>query len=202
MKKKKSPVGVVLVLALLVAVAGAVTFVVTRVTETKEVMDGRRYFNLSEENDIGLVVDQTVSDVPAKVIDGKIYLPYETTADEINGSFFVSGDKTTLIVTTPTDKHTLPVSETSADAKSIDGSVYIALDLVREYTDMDCEEYTEPERLVISTAREYNQIRVTKDISLSIMDLASFKSALFGLEEVTVSLPLSRPMISPSLIFM
>ena len=114
MKKKKSPVGVVLVLALLVAVAGAVTFVVTRFTETKEVMDGSRYFNLSEENDIGLVVDQTVSDMPAKAIDGKIYLPYETTADEINGSFFVSGDKTTLIVTTPTDKHTLPVSETSA----------------------------------------------------------------------------------------
>ena len=42
MKKKKSPVGVVLVLALLVAVAGAVTFVVTRFTETKEVMDGYR----------------------------------------------------------------------------------------------------------------------------------------------------------------
>lgn len=163
MKKKKSPVGVVLVLALLVAVAGAVTFVVTRFTETKEVMDGSRYFNLSEENDIGLVVDQTVSDVPAKVIDGKIYLPYETTADEINGSFFVSGDKTTLIVTTPTDKHMLSVSETSADARSIDGGVYIALDLVREYTDMDCEEYTEPQRLVISTAREYNQIRATKD---------------------------------------
>ena len=163
MKKKKSPVGVVLVLALMVAIAGAVTFAVTRFTGTKEVMDGRRYFNMSEENDIGLAVDQTVSEVPAKMIDGRVYLPYETTAGQINGSFFVSGDETTLIVTTPVDKHTIPVSETSTDAKCLDDGVYIALDLIREYTDMDCEEYTDPQRLVISTAREYNEIRAIKD---------------------------------------
>ncbi|MEE1039527.1 MAG: hypothetical protein U0L10_02270, partial [Lachnospiraceae bacterium] len=152
MKKKKSPVGVVLVLALLVAVAGTVTFVITRFTGTKEVMDGRLYFNMTEENDIGLVVDQTVSEIPAKTIDGKIYLPYETTAGEINGSFFVSHDETTLIVTTPVEKHMLPVSETSEEARNLGGGVYIALDLVREYTDMDCEEFSDPQRLVISTA--------------------------------------------------
>ena len=163
MKKKKSPVGVVLVLALLVAVAGAVTFVVTRFTGTKEVMDSRQYFNMTEEDDIGLVVDHKVSDVPAKIIDSRIYLPYETTAGEINGSFFVSSDETTLIVTTPVDKHTLPVSDTSADVRSLDGSVYIALDLVREYTDMDCEEYTDPQRIVIGTAREYDVVRAVKD---------------------------------------
>ena len=163
MKKKKSPVGAVLILALLVAIAGAVTFVVTRFTGTKKVMDSRQFFNMSQENDIGLVVDQIVSDTPAKVIDDKIYLPYETTAAEINGSFFVSGDETTLIVTTPVDKHTLSVSDTSADVRSLDGGVYIALDLICEYTDMDCEEYDDPHRLVISTAREYNQTKATKD---------------------------------------
>ena len=163
MKKKKSPVGAVLILALLVAIAGAVTFVVTRFTGTKKVMDSRQFFNMSQENDIGLVVDQIVSDIPAKVIDDKIYLPYETTAAEINGSFFVSSDETTLIVTTPVDKHTLSVSDTSADVRSLDGGVYIALDLICEYTDMDCEEDDDPHRLVISTAREYNQTKATKD---------------------------------------
>ena len=163
MKKKKSPVGVVLVLALLVAVAGVVTFVVTRFIGTREVMDGRRYFNISEDNDIGLVVDQTVSDMPCKVIDGKIYLPYETTADEINGSFFVSGDRTTLIVMTPIDKYTFPVSETSSDVKILDSDVYISLDLVSEYSDMDYEEYAEPRRLVIGTAREYDVTRAIKE---------------------------------------
>ena len=182
MKKKKSPVGAVLVLALLVAVAGAVTFAVTRFTGTKEMMDGRRYFNMSEENDIGLVVDQVVSDVPAKVIDGKIYLPYETTADAINGSFFVSGDGMTLIVTTPVDKNMLPVSDTSSDARSLDGSVYIALDLVREYTDMDCEEYEEPQRLVINTVREYNATRVTKE-KAAIRYQAGIKSPILRLAD-------------------
>ena len=182
MKKKKSPVGAVLVLALLVAVAGAVTFAVTRFTGTKEMMDGRRYFNMSEENDIGLVVDQVVSDVPAKVIDGKIYLPYETTANAINGSFFVSGDGMTLIVTTPVDKNMLPVSDTSSDARSLDGSVYIALDLVGEYTDMDCEEYEEPQRLVINTVREYNATRVTKE-KAAIRYQADIKSPILRLAD-------------------
>lgn len=189
MKKKKSPVGAVLILALLVAVAGAVTFVVTRFAGTKEVMDSRQYFNMSAENDIGLVVDHTVSDLPAKQIDGKIYLPYETTAGQINGSIFVSGDKTTLIVTTPTDKHTLPVSETSSDARSLDGGVYIALDLVREYTDMDCEEYDDPQRLVINTAREYNVTRATKD-KAAIRYQAGIKSPVLRLADEGESLRL------------
>jgi len=182
MKKKKSPVGAVLALALLVAVAGAVTFAVTRFTGTKEMMDGGRYFNMSEENDIGLVVDQVVSDIPAKVIDGKIYLPYETTADAVNGSFFVSGDGTTLIVTTPADKIMLPVSDTSSDARSFDGGVYIALDLVREYTDMDYEEYEEPQRLVINTVREYNATRVTKE-KAAIRYQAGIKSPILRLAD-------------------
>ena len=182
MKKKKSPVGAVLVLALLVAVAGAVTFAVTRFTGTKEMMDGGRYFNMSEENDIGLVVDQVVSDIPAKVIDGKIYLPYETTTDAVNGSFFVSGDGTTLIVTTPADKIMLPVSDTSSDARSFDGGVYIALDLVREYTDMDYEEYEEPQRLVINTVREYNATRVTKE-KAAIRYQAGIKSPILRLAD-------------------
>ena len=189
MKKKKSPVGVVLVLALLVAVAGTVTFVITRFTGTKEVMDGRLYFNMTEENDIGLVVNQTVSEIPAKTIDGKIYLPYETTAGEINGSFFVSHDETTLIVTTPVEKHMLPVSETSEEARNLDGGVYIDLDLVREYTDMDCEEFPDPQRLVISTARSYNQTRATKD-KAAIRYQAGIKSPVLRLADDGESLRL------------
>ena len=129
MKKKKSPVVIVLILALLVAAAGVVTYVVTRFTETREVMDSREYFGVSSDDEVALIVDDHVSEVPAKMIEGRIYLPYETAANDINGSIFISRDASTLIVTTPTDKLTTPVTETGTDVRIVDGSSYVSLDL-------------------------------------------------------------------------
>lgn len=162
MKKKKSPVVIVLILALLVAAAGVVTYVVTRFTETREVMDSREYFGVSSDDEVALIVDDHVSEVPAKMIEGRIYLPYETAANDINGSIFISRDASTLIVTTPTDKLTTPVTETGTDVRIVDGSSYVSLDLVKEYTDMECTEYQDPQRLVISTDREYDRTEADK----------------------------------------
>ena len=163
MKKKKSPVGIVLFLALCVAAAGVGTFAVSRFTESKEVMDSSQYYTLSEADDIGLIIDNFVSDKPAKMIDGQIFIPYETAADHVSGGIFVSRDETTLIVTTPTEKITSEISETSQDARIVDGEVYISLDLARENTDMECTEFSDPQRCVISTLREYRQTKVSED---------------------------------------
>ena len=78
MKKKKSPVKVVVPLILAVAAAGVGYKVVNRYIPSKEVMDGNEYFGTSGGEDAAVVLPDRLEQGKALVKDGTAYVEYAT----------------------------------------------------------------------------------------------------------------------------
>ena len=88
MKKKTSPVIVVLLLAGLVAVMGIAAFIIGGGVQRGAQMDFNAYYNISSDDEVALITDEGISEQTGRLIDGEVYLPYKTVSDDISGSIF------------------------------------------------------------------------------------------------------------------
>ena len=102
-RKEMVPVIVVILLIVLVGCVGALTAVIKRMTPSDERMDVRTYYGLTSDDDVALVLQNTVSDRKAKMIDGHIYLDYDTVSDVLGGRFYWDEAKDALFNTVRSD---------------------------------------------------------------------------------------------------
>ena len=102
MKKQRSYVGIVVILILIAAAAGLITFLIERRMPSKEREDLSSYFALTGEDSVGLTVDGTVSGTPLKKVNDTCYVPYETVKGLLNKRFYYDADARLMSVTTPT----------------------------------------------------------------------------------------------------
>lgn len=171
MKKKAAPVTIVLILAALVAAVGVVTWVVQSRTPSKQHMDLDTCFCISSDDQVALTADGAVSETPGKMIDGTVYFPYDTVISVINKRFYYDEEEKLIDVTTPTQfvSETLDDSNTG-DARTEDGTLYLSLPFIRKYTDMECTELTDPQRVVITTKFPYQAAVLTEDAAIRHAD--------------------------------
>lgn len=165
--KKGLPVLVVLVLIFLVAAAGGITFLVKRHTPTKEHMDKNEYYGITAEDQVALVINGYVSETQGKMIDGVVYIDYDTVSNYINPRFYWDQENQMMIYALPTEIVEADLSQDSADYHMVDGQVYLSIDLVRNYTDMDCTVLDSPNRVVIQNRwDEIRQTTVSRDVAV------------------------------------
>ena len=88
MKKKRSPVLLVLTIAVFVAAAGAVWFVWDHFTPTRERMAPGSYFGTDGEDRFGIVTENGTSKTAGKRFDGEDYLPVSVVGEGICPSLF------------------------------------------------------------------------------------------------------------------
>ena len=100
MKKKKSPVKVVVPLILAVAAAGVGYKVVNRYIPSKEVMDGNKYFGTSGGEDAAVVLPDRLEQGKALVKDGTAYVEYATAKENLNDHLYKSDEEQQVILTT------------------------------------------------------------------------------------------------------
>ena len=93
MKKKKSPVKVVVPLILAVAAAGVGYKVVNRYIPSKEVMDGNEYFGTSGGEDAAVVLPDRLEQGKALVKDGTAYVEYATAKENLNDHLYKSDEE-------------------------------------------------------------------------------------------------------------
>ena len=103
MKKKKSPVKVVVPLILAVAAAGVGYKVVNRYIPSKEVMDGNEYFGTSGGEDAAVVLPDRLEQGKALVKDGTAYVEYATAKENLNDHLYKSDEEQQVILTTAVD---------------------------------------------------------------------------------------------------
>mgnify|MGYP000953626757 CR=1 FL=1 len=101
MKKKKSPVKVVVPLILAVAAAGVGYKVVNRYIPSKEVMDGNEYFGTSGGEDAAVVLPDRLEQGKALVKDGTAYVEYATAKENLNDHLYKSDEEQQVILTHP-----------------------------------------------------------------------------------------------------
>lgn len=157
-KKKAAPVLVVLILIVLVDAAGVVSFLINRYKPGTEYMAGNEYFNLTDENSVALIQNGELLEEQAVLIGGEPYAAYTYVESQLNSCFYWDEETKGILLTTSGGVQTLlpgdaAVAKTPGGQPAVqqesDGTVYISLDVVKEYTDLDYAYYSDPNRVVI-----------------------------------------------------
>lgn len=157
-KKKAAPVLVVLILIVLVGAAGVVSFLINRYKPGTEYMAGNEYFNLTDENSVALIQNGELLEEQAVLIGGEPYAAYTYVESQLNSCFYWDEETKGILLTTSGGVQTLlpgdaAVAKTPGGQPAVqqesDGTVYISLDVVKEYTDLDYAYYSNPNRVVI-----------------------------------------------------
>lgn len=157
-KKKAAPVLVVLILIVLVGAAGVVSFLINRYKPGTEYMAGNEYFNLTDENSVALIQNGELQEEQAVLIGGEPYAAYTYVESQLNSCFYWDEETKGILLTTSGGVQTLlpgdaAVAKTPGGQPAVqqesDGTVYVSLDVVKEYTDLDYAYYSDPNRVVI-----------------------------------------------------
>ena len=151
-RKKKKNNNKILIAALVLIIIGMVAFgsiFLWKYGPTKERYDLDTYFGIKSDNGLGITVNNEVMEQQGLRIDNHIYVPYEIVRDYLNERFYWDSNENLLLYTLPeaivkaevgSSTYTVAKTEQSKDyaiLKTEGSAAYIALDFVKEYTDLD-----------------------------------------------------------------
>ena len=190
-KSKYVMFGSALIIIILLVVFGAV--MINKLIPSKETMPLTEYYSV-EQGEVLIVLQNEIYEKNALLINDKIYVDYDTVKDELNSRFYWDYNENILTFTTPNEilqaeagnngyTTTKSVIKTSADmeypiVKVFADEVYIALDFVQQYSDIQVEFYEGPNRVVIknawgdflfTTVTKKTQLRTESDIKSPIL---------------------------------
>lgn len=164
MKKKIIPVIAAGLLILVVILFMLLGNLIEKYSPSKETEDLSTYYGLSSDTEIALILNNEVIDAKGRLIDGHVYLDYNTVYNYINSRFYWDTNENILRYTTSTDLISAAAESTSytvsKEAKSFDqiivkgdaAAAYLSLDFVKQYSDFSYVLYENPNRLVLTTA--------------------------------------------------
>lgn len=157
-KKKQAIIGSIAVAA--VVLIGVIVILVKKFTPSKEIMDLKEYYNIAE-NEVVLLLEDRMYEKKGIILDDVIYVDYETVEEYMNHRFYWDSNENILTYTTPSEvirtelgskSYFINKSETTRPytiVKSFGDKVYIALEYVKEFSNVEYEVYEEPKRMMI-----------------------------------------------------
>lgn len=149
----------------------AAMFVIVRYTPTKEKMSGYKYFDIDKNTDKVLVMIDGESYPDTGInIDGRLYLPQEFIADNINVGFYYDKESGATLYSDTSYIYAFKKNQNdySDDTgkiytmdysviRDVDGECFIAWDYVAERTDCEYQYASEPDRLNVTLKSEAKQ---------------------------------------------
>lgn len=78
---------VVLLLVLVVGAAGVITAYIKKYTPSDARMALKDYYQIQDENDVVLILQDKISETRGKLADGMVYVPYEIVTGTLGGDF-------------------------------------------------------------------------------------------------------------------
>lgn len=149
----------------------AAMFVIVRYTPTKEKMSGYKYFDIDKNTDKVLVMIDGESYPDTGInIDGRLYLPQEFIADNINVGFYYDKESDATLYSDTSYIYAFKKNQNdySDDTgkiytmdysviRDVDGERFIAWDYVAERTDCEYQYASEPDRLNVTLKSEAKQ---------------------------------------------
>lgn len=149
----------------------AAMFVIVRYTPTKEKMSGYKYFDIDKNTDKVLVMIDGESYPDTGInIDGRLYLPQEFIADNINVGFYYDKESDVTLYSDTSYIYAFKKNQNdySDDTgkiytmdysviRDVDGECFIAWDYVAERTDCEYQYASEPDRLNVTLKSEAKQ---------------------------------------------
>ncbi len=181
MKRRTASAAFVIVVIILAIVIIVVGNVIEKRTPSKKHISGEELleiYGLNRESGIdadkqaAIILQNTILEKKAMVENGRVYLDYEFVKDIINDKFYWDTNENILIYTTPIDvikadvgsqDYYVTKTKNTADyviVKVSGSQVYIAIDFVEQYSNIEYAYYENPSRVCIT-----NQWNITVDKS-------------------------------------
>ncbi len=170
-KKQVLPIlAAVALIVLILLIVGAVKLI-QKYTPSKEHLNLTEYYNITEDSQVAITLNNTVLDTYATIINDHIYLDYAFVHDALNERFYWDANENILLYTTASHVISAKAGETnfyvgksSSDygrpiVKATANSAWIDLEFVKKYSDFKYSFYESPSRLVITN--DWKEITVS-----------------------------------------
>lgn len=163
-QKNNNSVIVAAVFIVVVILIAGISMLIKKYSPSKERVDVNAYYNIQNEDDMAIIVNNERLEDVAKYWEGHVYLEYQTVHDYLNQRFYWDANENILRYVTPTDvisanvgEQSYTVTKTSENTDytivKVDGEqMYIALDFVQkctEYPAISYMVYEKPNRVKI-----------------------------------------------------
>lgn len=169
-KKRTNKLLIAFLLLIIVAMLGVSAVVWIKYGPTNERYDLNTYFGIDKDTELGLTVNNEVMEVQGLRVNDRVYVPYEVVRDYLNERFYFDANENILlytlenaIVRTDVGSATYSIAKEEYNSEYVilktEGSAaYIAIDFVKEYTDLEYTVYENPGRVMIET--DFDERRV------------------------------------------
>lgn len=207
-RKKRVRLIVALILILCIVLLGIVVGGIywVKYGPTKETYDLKKYFGITTDSQFGITVNNEVLDANAIQVDGEVYVTYDTVQEYITDRFYWDPNESILLYTLPTDMvkagpeskdymvSDAVNSEEYIIVKVVDNTPYIALDFIKQYTDLDYNVYESPNRVQIvsefkdiktASAKKDTQVRYRGGVKSPVLEEVSKGDKLTIIEDAS-----------------
>ncbi len=176
-------------IALLIIFIVIIASIFKTLTPSKEVMSLDEYYKV-KDNEVLIILQDQVYEKKGLLADGQIYIDYDTVINTFNKRFHWDGNENILSYTTPTEiikaevgskEYFVNKSKKEMDkpiVKTEGKQVYVSIDFIKQYSDLNYEFFEEPNRVVINyktgdylytTVKKPTQLRVEPSIKSEIL---------------------------------
>ena len=167
------------ILAGVIALIGmlAILFVcIRKYMPSSQRMSSEEYFGQLGETEAAIVVEEHIAQEHAQIYDGNVYIDYTLVQNELNSRFYWDASVGLLLFTTPTQVFEIApnTSAYAIDGESFDAGydilhttsagMYLSMTFLQQYSDLNCQVYETPKRVVITYgSEEVTTARIKKD---------------------------------------
>ena len=144
------PVFVVCLLIVLVSLIGGAVYGINKLIPTSKQMDLTEYYGQNADGEAALILGTQKLEQKALFSGNDVYLPLDVASGYLNQRYYWDSENKKILYATPTSLTEEAASE-QADGNVWlkDDTVYLKLDYVKKYTDIDSYIYEDPARVAI-----------------------------------------------------
>ena len=168
MKKQQKPVVIVCILILVLAAVGVGTHFIKKYIPTKERMDLTEYYGQTGEDEMTVILGTDIMETKAVKSGDRVYLPLDMVNTYLNQRYYWDSANQQILYATPSELQYYPASGSGdSEVWLKDDTVYLNLDFIKKYTDLDAYVYDNPSRIAIQYQfTSINTVTVKKDTSI------------------------------------
>lgn len=165
MKKKYMPAFVVCILIVVLAVVGGAVHIISKYIPTKARMDLNQYYGQVAEGETALILGTEKLEQRGLLFGDEGYIPLDVVNTYLNQRYYWDEENQQILYATPSEVTSVAASqEAGSEVWLRDGTVYLSLSYIRQYTDLDTYIYENPGRIAIQYQfSDVNTVTAKKD---------------------------------------
>lgn len=150
MIKKHMPVLVVCLLIVLVSLIGGAVYGINKLIPTSKQMDLTEYYGQNADGEASLVAGTQKLEQKALISGDEVYIPLDVVNGYLNQRYYWDSANEKILYATPTSLTEEAASDQPGGNVWLkESTVYLKLDYVKKYTDIDSYIYKDPARIAI-----------------------------------------------------